>query len=596
MWKIIGKLVILLAFASLFFFMYRTWKASVPTIADYLFNEKNSMDISKINRAFYFNKSVENTFNKKPTHQNFFETNYKIDIRLLPLGYNEHYKLNYTHTYTSACVYPVADDTLLMEKYAEIAFPNPCKTNHAKANAKLILKNKENYNKIVFVKLFYQNTSYWYPLYTREQLADKGVLDNYYGSSNAIKVELKANETKVITIPYSIGMDPKNLKEPKLDWHEPARAGNYEFVTLLSDKADDMLMNDSLRLKEINPFAKIKEDELNNSNYGNYIKNIAYVGAQHFKFTLLDEKFDGTNDTKLGNVYGAKENTQSLLNDLENPLFKNVISETWTAEEFFDGYIKKAPEISAEYGNRARNVQIENTGKDNAGIWLKCPKSTPEKMQKTWGECIFGPSFKYGHVTVCAKLSQMRNVSKTPNGLQHWIWLYERDYRHSFHDESNPYKNITNIKGRAPYEIDMEFWSKVYDEPWDSIFFINYSILDYMRNPNVQLKPKEKKKFGMYEADRSNDRQCNIPSAPFPRKFLNEYHVYEIEWKPQYVRFYVDSKEVGLITPDMAAIPDKHMFLWMATLIIQDGLFYNQQQVPFLKEDKFSHIKWIKIE
>jgi len=595
--KLFAKTLLLILFAACMIFLYLHWRGKVPQVNDFKFDAQNEFQLTSIGRTFYFDKSIEQTFEKQADSKtNFFPTNFKISLRLLPLGFNENLKLKYTHTYSKNCIYPVPNDTLLMEKYGEVAFPNPCLNKNEKANAILILRNEENYDKIVYARLFYQNTSYWWKLHTRQDLANTALLDNYYGASTMLEIKLKANETKKVSIPYSIGMDPKNYYQTIEDWKEPARNGNYEFAVLLADKSTEPLMQDSLDLKKINPFAKIKEDELNKSNYGNYYNNMAYVGAQHFKFVFLDEKFDGINDTHLGNVYVPKDNSYTWLNDLQFPKFKDVISETWTAEDFFNGFIHKALMIDADYGNRKENAAIENDGKEKAGIWLKVPKSTPEKKQKTWGEVIFGPSFKYGHITVYAKLAQMRNVSKTPNGLTHWIWLYERDYRTSFHNPENPYKNITNIRGRAPYEIDMEFWSKVYEEPWDSVFFINYSILDYMRNPNVQLKPKEKKKFGQYEADRLNDRQCNIPSAPYPRKFLTEYHQYEIIWKPQFVQFKVDGREVGLITPEMAAIPDKHMFLWMSTLLIQDGVFYNQQEVPFLAEDKFSHIKWIKIE
>jgi beta-glucanase (GH16 family) len=595
--KIVAKIILLLIFIFSLVYLYKSWRAKVPQINDYFFDKNNSLSIQAIERSFYFNQDVEQSFEKQPNVKTrFFDTNYKISMRLLPLGYNENLKLKYTHTYSKNCFYPVSTDTLLMEKYGEVAFPNPCINNGEKIHAKLILKNEENYAKTVYARLFYQNTSYWWKLHTRQDLANQLILDNYYGTSTTTSIKLNAHETKIIDIPYTIGMDPKNYYQSIEDWKEPARNGNYEFMVLLADKPNDILMQDSLNLQKVNPFATIKEDELNKSNYGNYFNNIAYVGAQHFKFVFLDEKFDGTNDTKLGNVYIPKDHSYTWLNDLEFPKFKDIISENWTADDFFSGFIKKAPMIDADYGNRKENAAIENDGKEKAGIWLKVPKSTKEKKQKTWGEVIFGPSFKYGHITVFAKMAQMRNATKTPNGLTHWIWLYERDYRTSFHQANNPYKNITNIKGRAPYEIDMEFWSKVYEEPWDSVFYINYSILDYMRNPNVNLKPKEKKKFGQYEADRLNERQCNIPSAPFPRKFLNEYHQYEIIWKPQYVQFKVDGKETAMITPDMAAIPNKYMFLWMSTLLIQDGVFYNQQEVPFLAEDKFSHIKWIKIE
>jgi hypothetical protein len=58
----------------------------------------------------------------------------------------------------------------------------------------------------------------------------------------------------------------------------------------------------------------------------------------------------------------------------------------------------------------------------------------------------------------------------------------------------------------------------------------------------------------------------------------------------------LDGQEKALITKNMAAIPDKYMFLWIGSPMYQDGTYYLQSFIPFLKYDKQSIIDYIKIE
>ena len=164
-------------------------------------------------------------------------------------------------------------------------------------------------------------------------------------------------------------------------------------------------------------------------------------------------------------------------------------------------------------------------------------------------------------------------------------------------DPKNPYHNFVNSIGTQPYEIDFEIWSSITQKQvWDDSALINYSVVDYMRDPNVYLKPDEVKQFGNYIADRSNGRQINIPGKQFPKQFFNYYHLYEIYWTPTYVRYVLDGKEVALITRKMAKIPDQEAYLWIGSPIYQDGTYYAQTQIPFLPYDMLDEIDWIRIE
>ncbi|MFN9110752.1 MAG: family 16 glycosylhydrolase, partial [Bacteroidota bacterium] len=272
--------------------------------------------------------------------------------------------------------------------------------------------------------------------------------------------------------------------------------------------------------------------------------------------------------------------------------FKNIISESWTDDDFFKGKIEKAEFISANFGNRDSLVKI-----DSSGIELKIPKSDLNKKNKTWGEIVFASAFKYGKVSALVKFCRLRNKgTRTPNGIVHNLWLYERDWEDAFPSRYNYYK-YTDPKGLQPFEIDFEIWSSLEGyEPYDSVFFINYSIVDYFKDEKCSLRPQDSKHRNGFYMHRKNNRQVNIPSAPFPERFMDTYHLYQIEWKPTYVKFFIDGKLVGHITEREGAIPDKHLFFWVGSPIYQDGTFYDQRKIPFLEEDKFTHIKWIKIE
>jgi beta-glucanase (GH16 family) len=93
-----------------------------------------------------------------------------------------------------------------------------------------------------------------------------------------------------------------------------------------------------------------------------------------------------------------------------------------------------------------------------------------------------------------------------------------------------------------------------------------------------------------------NNTQLNLPGENLTRSFFNDFHTYELFWHPDHVRFLVDGQEKGIITNHMAKIPDKHMYLWIGSPLYQDGTYYSQSEIPFLKYDKESIIDYIKIE
>jgi hypothetical protein len=500
-------------------------------------------------------------------------------------GYSPQLSLQYSHIYSPKCVYHTADT---IWNFAQVCFPNTCLTNNAPALAHIKLKNTSGKDKTFWLKMFYQNTSYWYATDSSMDYKNAPFIDNYYGQGDKrLSIFLPAGKDTNLVLPYSIGMDPKSE-----DWdhtRHPARPGNYEFALLVLDDTLPSLMNHDYWLQKSNPFAEMQRDQLENKG-NTFVKNIAYVGPQHFKFVFLEEFFDGSNDLTPNHIYIPKYGTEKRLCDTCTGYFKNVISEHWLPDDFFKGFIDKAPFVKAEYGMKRENTVINSNG-----ITLKIPASSKDSLQKTWGEFWFGQAFKYGHLTVRAKFAQMMNASGTPNGIIHNLWLYQRD--HDPVDTTNPYSYLRDPLGFQHYEIDFEIWSSVKEsQVWDDDALINYSIVDYMRDPNVKVKPGEEKQMGQYTVDRLNNRQLNLPSKQFDRSFFEQFHTYELIWSPQQVRFLLDGKEEAVITPDMAKIPDKYLFLWIGSPIYQDGTYYSQIKIPFLEKDKQSVIDYIKIE
>lgn len=533
--------------------------------------------------SYYSSQKLNRSFDSIPA-------NVITDFK--PLGYNADINLQYTHVYSPECVYHNSPDTW---KYAEVCYPNTCLTKDY-AYGEVTVKNASKQKKTYYVRLFYQNTSYWYPtdgsidLNPRENPAAEVYRQNYYGCSKVVSVEIAPESSATVKVPYTIGMDPKG-EFPYDPSKDPARPGNYEFIAIAKETNDDPLLSTDLNLLYSNPFAEIKLDQLQNGGKFRY-NHCAYVGPQHFKFVFLDEYFDGTNDLALNHIYLAKDNDQKPLCDTCTGWYRGVINEAYNNKEFFEGYISKAPFVKARYGNRKENYHIDSTG-----ITLTVPKSRRGDYNKTWGEFLFGPSFKYGHLTVRAKFPQMMNKHATSNGIVHNLWLYQRDFDEV--DTTNPYSYLRGSRNKQPYEIDFEIWSSTpYDTMtlWDDESFINYSIVDYMRNPYVQLKPGEQKSTGYYDVERFNKRQASVIGKEFPRDYFNHFHTYELYWHPTEVRFLVDGIEKAVIPNTMAQIPDKHLFLWIGTPMYQDGTYYLQSFIPFLKHDKKAIIDYIKIE
>ncbi len=504
-----------------------------------------------------------------------------------PLGYDADLNLQYTHVYSDACTYHVSDTTL---KYAEVCFPNTCLTKDS-ARAEVTLTNSSSQSKTFFVRLFYQNTTYWQPTDNTIDWGWDGYLDNYYGTSEVQQIRVAPHDKATVQLAYTIGMDPKHSFPSYWSWRDPARAGNYEFMVLALPDKSNALMKDTLDLKKLNPFAELKKDELKNKGQ-KYNNNFAYASPTHFKFVLLEEFFDGTNALDKNHLYLPLDNYQKKLCDTCTGWYRNVISENWTSEEFFNGYLSKAGFVKAHYGQREDNYSIDSTG-----ITLTSPKSTRGNYQKTWGEFVMMPSFKYGHLTVRAKFSEMLNKQGTPNGQVHNLWLYQRFLEPV--DPKDPYPDIVDGSGLKPFEIDFEIWStSAYDEgtAWNRNAFINYSIVDYMRAPWVSLKPGEEKTYGNYKIERFNKRQANVIGKEMDENFFKYWHTYELYWYHDHVRFLVDGEEKAIITNEAARIPDLPMFLWIGTPIYQDGTYYTQSFVPFLKNDKQSIIDYIRIE
>lgn len=522
----------------------------------------------KLPADYYAHDSLQQTFSANKT-----QLNYKgVDVTFSPLGYADSLRLQYTHVYSKDCVYHKNDSTW---KFAEVMFPNTCITkDQAYAVVKLHSTNAKA--QTLNLRLFYQNTSYWYATHIG---AGKETLDNYYGKSDVASITLAPNADTTIRIAYTIGMNPKGEF-----WDAdkaPARPGNYEFL-LVVDESSAGLMDKNIDIEHLNPFAEVVNKQL--SNY-------AYVGPKHFKFVFLDEYFDGTNDLHPNHVYIAKDGKEKRLCDTCTGYYRAAIDENWNSDTYFKGYLSKRYFVKGKYG-----ILKENTIIDSNGITFKMPASKRGEYNKTWGEVLFGPSIKYGHITVRAKFAPMFNKAGTPNGIIHNLWLYERDP--SEVDSTNPYHHLQNGSGKQPYEIDFEMWSSMegVNGQWDDKAFINYSIVDYMRDTSVLLKPGEHKQMGRYKAERLNNRQAGIPGYELDKDFFNNFHTYEMYWYPDRVVFKLDGEEVGLITKDMADIPDTHMFLWIGSPMYQDGTYYSQSNIPFLKFDKYSVIDYIRIE
>ncbi len=539
----------------------------------------------------YFDKKYmlyqlpDDYYNNSKLSQSFEESTANSLVDFKPLGHDAKLYLQYTHVYSQKCVYNTPDYAW---KFAEVCFPNTCLTND-NAYALAIVRNNTSSDKNYYLRLFYQNTSYWYPTGDSIDFSTKNFLTNYYGASQVVSVRVEANNYKAVKIPYTIGLNPKHEfdHDPSQD---PARPGNYEFLLIILPDTCNTLMNRNLNLRKVNPFAEVKKDEIQNGGR-KYFNHSSYVSPQHFKFVFLDEYFDGTNDLTPGNVYVVKDSRQKRLCDTCNNWYRAVISEHWSVNTFSEGFISKARFVKADYG-----IKKENTIIDSTGITITIPRSRRGLYNKNWGEFNFGPSFKYGHLTVRAKFAQMFTNWGTPNGIIHNLWLYQRDLE--LVDTTNPYHHFVNSKGRQPFEIDFEFWSSMdnINTMWDDNAFINYAIVDYMRNASVSVKPGEQKELGNYKAHRLNNWQLNIPGQNLPRSFFESFHTYELYWEPERVRFLVDGQETAFITSDAAKIPDRHMYLWIGSPLYQDGTYYQQSAIPFLKYDKKTVVDYIRIE
>ncbi len=533
---------------------------------------------------YYEGKELNHSFNEDSTGAFPF---YNKDVTIVafnPLGADKTGDYLYNHIYSDKCVYHTGEDVW---KYAEVCFPNTCLTKDM-AYANVQLKNSGNHPYTLYLRLFYQNTSYWFPTNDSAVFRDWSFMDNYYGASKVVSVTIPAGETATVNIPYTIGMDPKGQFDfdPSKD---PARPGNYEFMLLYSEKQEQFFVDEKLNLQRVNPFAEIKKAQLKKEKTD---YNIVYVGPHKFKFVFLEEFFDGVNDLTPNHIYIPKNGDQKSLCDTCTGWFKRVINEAWNNKEFFEGYIHKAGFVKADYGIKKENFRIDSTG-----VTLTMPKSRRGDYKKTWGEFLFGPSFKYGHLTVRAKFSQMMTKHGTTNGIVHNLWLYQRDFDEV--DTANPYSDLRGARNMQPYEIDFEVWSSTpYDTMtlWDDESFINYSIVDYMRDPNVLLKPGEQKNTGFYDVERYNKRQASVIGKEFHREFFNDFHTYELYWYPDKVRYLLDGKEMAVIPNTMAKIPDKHLFLWIGSPMYQDGTYYFQPFIPFLKNDKHSIVDYIKID
>lgn len=506
-----------------------------------------------------------------------------LEVHFYPLDQDTAQQFQYIHKYN--CVYKPQE-----YNYADVAYPNPC-AGKRKAKGKAVLINKSQQSKKIQCRLFYQNTSYWYPTATDIDLVNRFFLRNYYGGSQTYTVTLAPGEQKEVYLEYIIGQDPKKEEWGTKKYYGPARSGAYEFMLWATEDPNDILVQDTLDYKKTNPFALVQENLMNGNT--SILDKFAHLHAVHFKFLTLMETFDGANIYNPGDVYLLGNRDEKPLCDTCTGYFKDIISDEWTAKDYFEGFITKAPMVKAEYGNRKENVRI-----DQNGIYLKSPGSTPTKKQKTWGEVKFAPGFLYGTVKAVVKFSQVRNAeTHTPTGIVHNLWLYQFNHPYADPIPGHPYANLVNGIGKQPYEIDIEIWSKIYEENWGGGTAVNYSIVDYMRYENAIVKPGEAKDFEGHKIDRLNLVQLNYPGTELlEREFFEQYHLYEIVWTPHDVTYRLDGKQVAKIDWRMAKIPDEYAFLWIGSPIYQDGTYYAQSNVPFLPDDRFTHIRYISIE
>lgn len=509
-----------------------------------------------------------------------------LEVHFFPLDLDTAKQYQYVHKYN--CKYEPH-----RFRYADVAYPSPCENGpNAKTKARAALINKSQEPKTVYCRMFFQNTSYWFPTTADADFVNNLYLQNFYGGSNLVTVDLAPGEEKEVFLEYIIGQDPKGNAKATKKFYGPARPGAYEFMLWVSEDAKDPLVGERIDYTSINPFAYFQSKRIKGDI--SVMDKVAHLDATHFKFISLLETFDGDNIYSPGTIYKLSDRDEKPLCDTCTGYFKDVIANEWTIDDYFKGFINEAPMIKAEYGNRKENVRI-----DENGIYLRCPGSTPGKKQKTWGEIKFGPSFMYGTVKVVAKFSQLRNKeTHTPTGIVHNLWLYQ--YNHPYADPmpGHPYASMVNSRGKQPYEIDIEIWSKIYGENWNGGSAINYSIVDYMRDVNVEIKPGEEKTFDEnLKVDRSNNRQLNFPGQELLRQdFFDQYHLYEMVWTPHHVTYKVDGKFAAKIDWRMAKIPDEYCFLWIGSPIYQDGTYYSQLGIPFLPDDRFTHIRYISIE
>lgn len=495
----------------------------------------------------------------------------------LPFGVSTDLSLLYRHRYQGDYIYHVNDSSAWI--FADVGFPHPC-LQQRPMYAQVRLRQQQKHTGRVYYRLYYQNCSYGYSTFA-SQGGSASAVENFFGYSAVQSIMLSPGADTIVYIPWRIGSNPR-----RLTWIEPSadapRPGFYEFMVYTSaDSSDEYLRSD---WKNANPFAEA-------SNREEIRNRCSYIAPGHFRFIFLEERFDGQNDLTLNRYYIPQHHKEKPLCDTCRGIFPKIHSESWTADDFYSGRIHRAGFHAAPYGNRFDHVRIQKNG-----ILLKIPaRDLTGRSTKTWGEFIFGQAFLYGKVTIRARLAQMLNTSGTPNGIIHNIWLFQRDNENP--DSTNPYSYLRNHEGVHRYEIDFEFWSSYGERGlWDDSILIDYSIVDYMRDAAVTLKPGEEKTFGRYTADRKNGKQCNVISPQFHHSFLDDFHVYQIEWRPQFVRFSVDGKEAALITPDMARIPNKPMYLWIGSPIYQDGTLYTQSHIPFLTTDKSSCVDYILIE
>jgi len=550
---------------------------------DHLFakdtNYVNEHGLAPLSNDFYKDWQPSSTL---PTNSKMI-ANKELEVHFYPLNQDTTKYFQYVHEYK--CSYDLKKDGY----HAQVAYPSPC--SGKKQKAKVVLTNKSPQSKTYKCRLFYQNNSYWFSTGLDADFKNRLFLQNYYGGSEVKSITVAPNTTKTFTIDYQVGMNPKGNSIIAKSYYGPARPGAYEFMLWVTEDANDPLIQDWVDYVKINPFAYYSEQVLAGNES---VKNrMAHVHAKHFKFIPLKETFSRARNYQPGNIFHFGNRDQKKLCDTCSGYFKDVITDKWTTEDFFEGFIHDADWVKAPYGNRKENVRI-----DENGIYLRTPKSTPEQKQKTWGEVKFMPAILYGTVRVVAKLSQLRNPSKTPTGIVHNIWLYQHNPDKAPPIKDHPYAHLTNSRKQQPYEIDIEVWSQIYEENWGGGSMINYSIVDYMRDANVWVKPNEEKTIEGHKVDRSNKIQLNYPQKDdlLRRDFFDQYHLFEIQWNPYDIYYKVDGKIKAKIDWRMAKIPDRYAFLWIGSPIYQDGTYYAQNQIPFLPYDAFTHIRYISIE